>query len=121
VTFSVRTSDGSFDSDLTVPITSTPEQYEPMIAEWLQLMHAALLSPVSLSPVPLEAAPAVPTRPELLHHTSCGGSWSVVAREDVGEYKDVQVFECDRCKLRSMQPQSPELDALDDYFKEHGK
>lgn len=40
--FSVRLSDGTFDSSLSVTVTSKPESYEPVIAAWLKLMHEAL-------------------------------------------------------------------------------
>ncbi len=55
VVFSVRTTDGKFISELSIPVVSTPAEYEPVVAAWLQLMHAAL-----------KAHPAI-AKPEVPH------------------------------------------------------
>ena len=41
-TFSVKTSDGAFDSSLSIIIGLDPRTYEPVIGAWLALMHASL-------------------------------------------------------------------------------
>lgn len=58
--FSVRTTDNKFDSSLSIPIGSSPEQYQPVVEAWLRLMHAALTSHRDYSPS-FAPAPAPPS------------------------------------------------------------
>lgn len=43
-TFSVKTSDGAFDSSLSVVVGRDPKTYQPVIEAWLRLMHTALVA-----------------------------------------------------------------------------
>ena len=50
--FTVRLSDGTFDSSLSVPITAEASSYEAVIAAWLNLMHEALRHAPTEEPKP---------------------------------------------------------------------